>query len=41
MNPYLAVPIKTKEIVSGENKKYVYSSVAMQGWRTGMEDAHI
>lgn len=41
MGAYLPAPIKTKEKVSGANKKYVFCSVGMQGWRMGMEDAHI
>lgn len=40
MGAYLSEPITTKESTDGGNERVKYGSSAMQGWRTGMEDAH-
>jgi len=40
MGVYLSTPITTKESESGGNRHVAYGATSMQGWRTGMEDAH-
>jgi serine/threonine protein phosphatase PrpC len=40
-NPYLSKPKTEKEHKTFENDKIRYVASGMQGWRTGMEDAHI
>jgi len=41
MGILLSTPNKEKELEMGDDKKYLaYGCAAMQGWRTGMEDAH-
>lgn len=37
----LAKPVTEKETVDGAGSAVRYGSSAMQGWRTGMEDAHV
>eukprot|EP00357_Protocruzia_adherens_P033611 CAMPEP_0114996242 /NCGR_PEP_ID=MMETSP0216-20121206/14193_1 /TAXON_ID=223996 /ORGANISM="Protocruzia adherens, Strain Boccale" /LENGTH=322 /DNA_ID=CAMNT_0002360407 /DNA_START=31 /DNA_END=999 /DNA_ORIENTATION=- len=41
MGPYLSQPDKKKYSRDGANAKFRYGASEMQGWRTGMEDAHI
>lgn len=41
MGSYLSEPITTKESAAGKGDGHVWASSCMQGWRTGMEDAHI
>lgn len=41
MGAYLDAPITDKNPEPGENKNYIWGACAMQGWRCGMEDAHI
>eukprot|EP00743_Colponemidia_sp_Colp-15_P000901 GILK01000994.1.p1 GENE.GILK01000994.1~~GILK01000994.1.p1 ORF type:complete len:362 (-),score=45.61 GILK01000994.1:171-1223(-) len=41
MGAYLSTPNKEKESRDGGNHIVRYGASAMQGWRTGMEDAHI
>ena len=40
MGAYLSEPVTTKESAEGGNERLKYGVSAMQGWRTGMEDAH-
>jgi len=41
MGSYLDKPVTDKESENGEGNGTVWGASAMQGWRTGMEDAHI
>lgn len=51
MGDYLSTPIKTKDIIEGENahvfiinslpKQLRFAGCGMQGWRKNMEDAHL
>jgi len=41
MGTLLSAPITEKETESGQGHRFTYGASAMQGWRTGMEDAHI
>ncbi len=41
MGIYLTKPNTKKESINGENENFRYAQAAMQGWRMGMEDAHI
>ena len=40
MGAYLSEPVTRKESTEDEDERFKYGSSAMQGWRTGMEDAH-
>ena len=40
MGAYLSEPVTRKESSEGESDRLKYGASAMQGWRTGMEDAH-
>ena len=41
MGAYLDAPIEDKNPEPGENPRFSWGACAMQGWRCGMEDAHI
>ena len=41
MGAYLDQPIKDKNPESGINEQCAWGACSMQGWRCGMEDAHI
>ncbi|CAE7249263.1 ptc2 [Symbiodinium pilosum] len=41
MGSYLSQPVTDKESCYGRGRGHVWGCSAMQGWRTGMEDAHI
>lgn len=41
MGIYLTKPNKVKETEEGEIAEFRFAASSMQGWRTGMEDAHI
>ena len=41
MGAYLDAPIKDKNPEPGENANFSWGACAMQGWRCGMEDAHV
>ncbi len=41
MGAYLDAPIKDKNPEPGENANFCWGACAMQGWRCGMEDAHV
>jgi len=41
MGSYLSQPVTTKETEVGAGSGLEWVSTSMQGWRTGMEDAHI
>jgi|TARA_B110000208_G_scaffold163483_1_gene200404 serine/threonine protein phosphatase PrpC len=41
MGAYLDTPITEKETHDGEGLGLTYGLSAMQGWRSGMEDAHL
>ena len=41
MGAYLDTPIKDKNPEPGQNKNFCWGACAMQGWRCGMEDAHV
>eukprot|EP00744_Colponema_vietnamica_P001408 GILI01002328.1.p1 GENE.GILI01002328.1~~GILI01002328.1.p1 ORF type:complete len:338 (+),score=109.19 GILI01002328.1:70-1083(+) len=41
MGSYLSTPNTNKESSDDESARFIYGASAMQGWRTGMEDAHI
>ena len=41
MGAYLDTPMKDKNPESGSNQTCAWGACSMQGWRTGMEDAHI
>jgi serine/threonine protein phosphatase PrpC len=41
MGAYLKSPVTTKETETDENGTMAFAATAMQGWRNGMEDAHI
>ncbi|KAG7397152.1 Protein phosphatase 1A [Phytophthora boehmeriae] len=41
MGNFLATPITEKDSSSGEGNGLQYAVSSMQGWRTGMEDAHV
>jgi len=40
MGSYLSSPNQTKYSEDGGNSRILYGTCCMQGWRTGMEDAH-
>lgn len=40
MGAYLSEPVTRKDSTEGESDRLKYGSSSMQGWRTGMEDAH-
>ncbi|KAH3746183.1 Protein phosphatase 2C 2 [Pelomyxa schiedti] len=40
MGLLLSTPITEKDSITGSNEKLRFGCSAMQGWRTGMEDAH-
>lgn len=41
MGEYLSTPNKEKHSSDGQNEQLRYGASGMQGWRKGMEDAHI
>ncbi|RLN55711.1 hypothetical protein BBJ29_006812 [Phytophthora kernoviae] len=41
MGNFLATPITEKETEKGKGNGLQYAVASMQGWRTGMEDAHV
>ena len=41
MGAYLDTPNTEKHTEKGVNEMCAWAAVGMQGWRTGMEDAHI
>ncbi|EGR34512.1 protein phosphatase 2c, putative [Ichthyophthirius multifiliis] len=41
MGCYLSSPITLKDTEKGQNNRFEYTAVGMQGWRTNMEDSHI
>ena len=41
MGAYLEKPVTKKESEYGDNEMVMWGASSMQGWRTGMEDAHI
>jgi serine/threonine protein phosphatase PrpC len=41
MGNFLATPITEKDTESGNGNNLEYGLATMQGWRTGMEDAHV
>ena len=41
MGAYLETPIKDKNPEDGQNTDLAWGACSMQGWRCGMEDAHI
>ena len=41
MGAYLDTPIKEKNPEHGNNEICAWGACSMQGWRCGMEDAHI
>ncbi|RLN82224.1 hypothetical protein BBJ28_00011379 [Nothophytophthora sp. Chile5] len=41
MGNFLATPIIEKDTEKGEGNGVTYAIASMQGWRTGMEDAHV
>jgi len=41
MGAHLEKPITEKVVEVGHNKEFLWSACSMQGWRVGMEDAHI
>ncbi len=41
MGAYLDTPITEKNPEPGHNELLCWGACSMQGWRTGMEDAHI
>ena len=41
MGAYLSQPVTTKRLESGEDERFAYGVADMQGWRNGMEDAHL
>lgn len=41
MGAYLSEPITTKATETGQGNGFKWGSTCMQGWRTGMEDAHL
>ena len=41
MGAYLDAPIKDKNPEHGQHSDLVWGACSMQGWRLGMEDAHI
>lgn len=41
MGATLSEPVKDKEVEEHEDENYDVGAVAMQGWRTEMEDAHV
>lgn len=41
MGAYLSEPVTTKESASGSGNGHTWGCSSMQGWRQGMEDAHV
>ena len=41
MGGFLDQPIKDKNPEPGQNENFAWGACGMQGWRSGMEDAHI
>ena len=41
MGAYLDAPLKDKNPEFGQNNDFFWGACAMQGWRCGMEDAHL
>ena len=41
MGGFLDAPIKDKNPQPGMNENFIWGACGMQGWRSGMEDAHI
>lgn len=41
MGSYLSEPVTTKESATGSVESHTWGSSCMQGWRVGMEDAHV
>lgn len=41
MGTYLSSPVTEKQTEEDETERFAVAAVAMQGWRTSMEDAHI
>eukprot|EP00292_Cryptomonas_paramecium_P021707 CAMPEP_0113664138 /NCGR_PEP_ID=MMETSP0038_2-20120614/1554_1 /TAXON_ID=2898 /ORGANISM="Cryptomonas paramecium" /LENGTH=168 /DNA_ID=CAMNT_0000579289 /DNA_START=112 /DNA_END=614 /DNA_ORIENTATION=+ /assembly_acc=CAM_ASM_000170 len=41
MGAYMSAPNKEKVSEDGSGPSYSYGASSMQGWRTGMEDAHV